>query len=151
RIAWFLSVDNHWPNSIMAVTFTKKAAAELRHRIGQLMVTSQGGMWVGTFHGLANRLLRVHHMDANLPQDFQILDSDDQMRLLKRLIKPMNLDEKQWLPRQAMCYINSQKDEGLRPHHIQSYGNPVEQTLQKVYPAYQEAFVRAGLVDFAAL
>ncbi|STV30559.1 DNA-dependent helicase II [Klebsiella pneumoniae subsp. ozaenae] len=105
----------------------------MRHRIGQLMGTTQGGMWVGTFHGLAHRLLRAHHLDANLPQDFQILDSEDQLRLLKRLIKAMNLDEKQWPPRQAMWYINSQKDEGLRPHHIQSYGNPVEQTWQKVY------------------
>ncbi len=128
RIARLLSVENNSPYSIMAVTFTNKAAAEMRHRIGQLMGTSQGGMWVGTFHGLAHRLLRAHHMDANLPQDFQILDSEDQMRLLKRLIKAMNLDEKQWPPRQAMWYINSQKDEGLRPHHIQSYGNPVEQT-----------------------
>lgn len=108
-------------------------------------------MWVGTFHGLAHRLLRAHHLDANLPQDFQILDSEDQLRLLKRLIKAMNLDEKQWPPRQAMWYINSQKDEGLRPHHIQSYGNPVEQTWQKVYQAYQEACDRAGLVDFAEL
>lgn len=88
-------------------------------------------MWVGTFHGLAHRLLRAHHLDANLPQDFQILDSEDQLRLLKRLIKAMNLDEKQWPPRQAMWYINSQKDEGLRPHHIQSYGNPVEQTRRR--------------------
>lgn len=139
RIAWLMSVENCSPYSIMAVTFTNKAAAEMRHRIGQLMGTSQGGMWVGTFHGLAHRLLRAHHMDANLPQDFQILDSEDQLRLLKRLIKAMNLDEKQWPPRQAMWYINSQKDEGLRPHHIQSYGNPVEQTWQKVYQAYQEA------------
>ncbi len=83
---------------------------------------------MGTFHGSAHRLLRAHHLDANLPQDFQILDSEDQLRLLKRLIKAMNLDEKQWPPRRAMWYINSQKDEGLRPHHIQSYGNPVEQT-----------------------
>ncbi|STV18129.1 DNA-dependent helicase II [Klebsiella pneumoniae subsp. ozaenae] len=129
RIAWLLSVENCSPYSIMAVTFTNKAAAEMRHRIGQLMGTTQGGMWVGTFHGLAHRLLRAHHLDANLPQDFQILDSEDQLRLLKRLIKAMNLDEKQWPPRQAMWYINSQKDEGLRPHHIQSYGNPVEQNL----------------------
>ncbi|HGU6861215.1 TPA: DNA helicase II [Klebsiella quasipneumoniae] len=151
RIAWLLSVENCSPYSIMAVTFTNKAAAEMRHRIGQLMGTTQGGMWVGTFHGLAHRLLRAHHLDANLPQDFQILDSEDQLRLLKRLIKAMNLDEKQWPPRQAMWYINSQKDEGLRPHHIQSYGNPVEQTWQKVYQAYQEACDRAGLVDFAEL
>jgi DNA helicase-2/ATP-dependent DNA helicase PcrA len=147
RIAWLQSVENCSPYSIMAVTFTNKAAAEMRHRIAQLMGTSQGGMWVGTFHGLAHRLLRAHHMDANLPQDFQILDSEDQLRLLKRLIKAMNLDEKQWPPRQAMWYINGQKDEGLRPHHIQSFGNPVEQTWQNVYKAYQEACDRAGLVD----
>lgn len=151
RIAWLQSVENCSPYSIMAVTFTNKAAAEMRHRIAQLMGTSQGGMWVGTFHGLAHRLLRAHHMDANLPQDFQILDSEDQLRLLKRLIKAMNLDEKQWPPRQAMWYINGQKDEGLRPHHIQSFGNPVEQTWQNVYKAYQEACDRAGLVDFAEL
>jgi len=151
RIAWLMTVENASPYSIMAVTFTNKAAAEMRHRIGQLMGTSQGGMWVGTFHGLAHRLLRAHHMDAKLPQDFQILDSEDQLRLLKRLIKAMNLDEKQWPPRQAMWYINGQKDEGIRPHHIQSFGNPVEQTWQKVYQAYQEACDRAGLVDFAEL
>ena len=151
RIAWLLSVENCSPYSIMAVTFTNKAAAEMRHRIEQLIGTSQGGMWIGTFHGLAHRLLRAHHLDANLPQDFQILDSEDQLRLLKRLIKSMNLDEKQWPARQGMWYINGKKDEGLRPKHIESYGNPIEQTWLRIYQAYQEACDRAGLVDFAEL
>jgi len=151
RIAWLLSVENCSPYSIMAVTFTNKAAAEMRHRIEQLIGTSQGGMWIGTFHGLAHRLLRAHHLDAKLPQDFQILDSDDQLRLLKRLIKALNIDEKQWPPRQAMWYINAKKDEGLRPQHVESYGNPVEATWLQIYQAYQEACDRAGLVDFAEL
>ena len=151
RIAWLLTVENCSPYSITAVTFTNKAAAEMRHRIEQVLGTSQGGMWIGTFHGLAHRLLRAHPLDAGLPADFQILDSEDQLRLLKRLIKALNLDDKQWPARQAMWYINGKKDEGLRPKHIESYGNPVEQTWLKIYQAYQEACDRAGLVDFAEL
>ncbi|WP_422458257.1 DNA helicase II [Pantoea sp. BJFS-204] len=151
RIAWLMSVENCSPYSIMAVTFTNKAAAEMRHRIEHLIGTSQGGMWIGTFHGLAHRLLRAHHLDAGLPQDFQILDSEDQLRLLKRLIKSMNLDDKQWPARQGMWYINGKKDEGLRPKHIESYGNLIEQTWLRIYQAYQEACDRAGLVDFAEL
>lgn len=151
RIAWLMSVENCSPYSIMAVTFTNKAAAEMRHRIEHLIGTSQGGMWIGTFHGLAHRLLRAHHLDAGLPQDFQILDSEDQLRLLMRLIKSMNLDDKQWPARQGMWYINGKKDEGLRPKHIESYGNPIEQTWLRIYQAYQEACDRAGLVDFAEL
>lgn len=151
RIAWLLAVENCSPYSIMSVTFTNKAAAEMRHRIERLIGTSQGGMWIGTFHGLAHRLLRAHALDANLPQDFQILDSEDQYRLLKRLIKALNLDEKQWPPRQAVWYINGKKDEGLRPQHIESYGNPVDATWVRIYQAYQEACDRAGLVDFAEL
>lgn len=151
RIAWLMAVENCSPHSIMAVTFTNKAAAEMRHRIEHLIGTSQGGMWIGTFHGLAHRLLRAHHLDAGLPQDFQILDSEDQLRLLKRLIKSMNLDDKQWPARQGMWYINGKKDEGLRPKHIESYGNPIEQTWLRIYQAYQEACDRAGLVDFAEL
>ncbi|MDR5609481.1 MULTISPECIES: DNA helicase II [unclassified Arsenophonus] len=151
RIAWLLTVDKVSPFSIMAVTFTNKAAAEMRHRINALLGSDQGGMWVGTFHGLAHRLLRAHYLDANLPQDFQILDSDDQYRLLRRIIKAINLDESKWPPRQAMWYINAKKDEGLRPQHIESYGNPTEATWLRVYQAYQEACDRAGLVDFAEL
>lgn len=123
----------------------------MRHRIEDLIGTSQGGMWIGTFHSLAHRLLRAHYLDANLPQDFQIIDSDDQYRLIRRIVKSMNLDDKQWPARQGMWYINGKKDEGLRPQHIQTYGNPVETTWLKVYQAYQEACDRAGLVDFAEL
>ena len=151
RIAWLLSVEQASPFSIMAVTFTNKAAAEMRHRIEDLIGTSQGGMWIGTFHSLAHRLLRAHYLDANLPQDFQIIDSDDQYRLIRRIVKSMDLDDKQWPARQGMWYINGKKDEGLRPQHIQTYGNPVETTWLKVYQAYQEACDRAGLVDFAEL
>jgi DNA helicase-2/ATP-dependent DNA helicase PcrA len=151
RIAWLLSVENSSPYSIMAVTFTNKAAAEMRHRIDHLLGSNQGGMWIGTFHGLAHRLLRAHHMDANLPQDFQILDSDDQLRLIKRIIKALNIDEKQWPPRQAMWYIGGKKDEGLRPQHVETYGDLVEATWLRIYQAYQEACDRAGLVDFAEL
>ncbi|MDC9761721.1 DNA helicase II [Proteus mirabilis] len=151
RIAWLLSVEQASPFSIMAVTFTNKAAAEMRHRIEDLIGTSQGGMWIGTFHSLAHRLLRAHYLDAGLPQDFQIIDSDDQYRLIRRIVKSMALDDKQWPPRQGMWYINGKKDEGLRPQHIQTYGNPVETTWLKVYQAYQETCDRAGLVDFAEL
>ncbi len=151
RIAWLLSVEQASPFSIMAVTFTNKAAAEMRHRIEDLIGTSQGGMWIGTFHSLAHRLLRAHYLDAGLPQDFQIIDSDDQYRLIRRIVKSMALDDKQWPPRQGMWYINGKKDEGLRPQYIQTYGNPVETTWLKVYQAYQEACDRAGLVDFAEL
>ncbi|KAB7692457.1 DNA helicase II [Plesiomonas shigelloides] len=151
RIAWLMAVEHSSPYSILAVTFTNKAAAEMRHRIEQLVGTAQNGMWIGTFHGIAHRLLRAHHLDAGLPQDFQILDSDDQLRLLKRLIKAMNLDEKHWPPRQAAWYINGKKDEGLRPAHIETYGNPTEAVWLKIYQAYQETCDRAGLVDFAEL
>ncbi|WP_455565431.1 DNA helicase II [Morganella psychrotolerans] len=151
RIAWLMAVENASPFSIISVTFTNKAAAEMRHRVEGLVGTSEGGMWIGTFHGLAHRLLRAHHLDAGLPQDFQILDSDDQIRLIRRLIKAMNLDEKQWPAKQGSWYINGKKDEGLRPQHIESYGNPIEATWLKVYQAYQEACDRAGLVDFAEL
>ncbi|MGR5368685.1 DNA helicase II [Photobacterium damselae] len=151
RIAWLIAIEQASPYSIMSVTFTNKAAAEMRGRINELMEGSTSGMWNGTFHGLCHRILRAHYLDARLPEDFNILDSDDQLRLLRRLIKAQNLDEKQWPPRQGAWYINGKKDEGLRPHQIETFNDPVEQTWQRIYAAYQEACDRAGLVDFAEL
>ncbi|CSC64821.1 DNA-dependent helicase II [Vibrio cholerae] len=107
-------------------------------------------MWCGTFHGICHRILRAHYLDAKLLEDFQIIDSDDQQRLLKRLIKAHNLDDKQWPARQVAWWINNQKDEGLRPTHINAF-DPVTQTYLKLYTAYQEACDRAGLVDFAEI
>ena len=151
RIAWLMTIEQASPYSIMSVTFTNKAAAEMRGRINELMHGSSAGMWNGTFHGLCHRMLRAHYLDAGLPEDFNILDSEDQMRLLRRLIKAQNLDEKQWPARQAAWYINEKKDEGLRPQHIDTFNDPVEQTWLRLYTAYQEACDRAGLVDFAEL
>ncbi|WP_108652659.1 DNA helicase II [Dongshaea marina] len=151
RIAWLLETGQSSSFSIMAVTFTNKAAKEIRGRVDQLLGGHHLGMWLGTFHGIAHRLLRAHYQEAGLPEAFQILDSDDQYRILRRLLKAMNLDEKKWPPKQIQHYINRKKDEGLRPAHIQPYGNPVEQTWLKVYQAYQEQCDRAGLVDFAEL
>ncbi|EJL6306847.1 DNA helicase II [Vibrio cholerae] len=150
RIAWLMSVEEASPFSVMAVTFTNKAAAEMRGRIEELMHGTASGMWCGTFHGICHRILRAHYLDAKLLQDFQIIDSDDQQRLLKRLIKAHNLDDKQWPARQVAWWINNQKDEGLRPAHINAF-DPVTQTYLKLYTAYQEACDRAGLVDFAEI
>ncbi|MDN2482374.1 DNA helicase II [Vibrio astriarenae] len=151
RIAWLMSVEQASPFSIMSVTFTNKAAAEMRGRIEELMMGSASGMWNGTFHGICHRILRAHYLDAKLPEDFQIIDSDDQQRLLKRLIKAQNLDEKQWPARQVSWWINGKKDEGLRPNHIDAYHDPITQTYLQLYSAYQEACDRAGLVDFAEI
>ncbi|MDE1315291.1 DNA helicase II [Vibrio aestuarianus] len=151
RIAWLMSVEQASPFSIMSVTFTNKAAAEMRGRIEELMMGSASGMWNGTFHGICHRILRAHYLDAKLPEDFQILDSEDQQRLLRRLIKAQNLDEKQWPARQVCWWINGKKDEGLRPQHIDAYRDPVTQTYLQLYTAYQDACDRAGLVDFAEI
>ena len=151
RIAWLMKVERVSPHSILAVTFTNKAAAEMRARVEQTVGGNIHGMWIGTFHGLAHRLLRMHFQEANLPQSFQVLDSDDQLRLVKRIIRAMNLDEKRWPAKQMQWYINGKKDEGLRPKHIETHYDPTEETFVKVYQGYQDACDRAGLVDFAEL
>ena len=152
RIAWLIRAENYSPWSILAVTFTNKAAREMRSRIEEMLQIPSQGMWVGTFHGLAHRLLKAHWRDAGLPQNFQILDSDDQLRLVKRVCRELDLDESRWPAKQAMWYINGAKDEGLRSAHVDvPAGDLFAQTMVQVYRAYEIACERAGLVDFAEL
>jgi DNA helicase-2/ATP-dependent DNA helicase PcrA len=151
RVAWLIQVEGASPNSILAVTFTNKAAAEMRGRIETLLGLPSGAMWLGTFHGLAHRLLRIHWREAGLPQSFQILDSEDQARVLRKVLKAQGLDETRWIPREIQWFINAQKDEGRRPKHIKDDGDPTRRQLIKIYQAYEEACQRAGVVDFAEL
>jgi DNA helicase-2/ATP-dependent DNA helicase PcrA len=152
RIGWLAEVVGVPAQGILAVTFTNKAAAEMRHRVESLLRGGSRGMWVGTFHGLAHRLLRLHFQEAGLPDSFQVLDSDDQLRLLKRVAADLELDEGRFPPRQLAWWINAQKDEGRRPQHLQPAGGDFYGlTMRRVYEAYQERCQRAGLVDFAEL
>ncbi len=151
RIAWLIQVQQVSPFGILAVTFTNKAAAEMRVRIEQLIGGSARSMWVGTFHGLAHRLLRQHWREAKLPQSFQILDSEDQYRLIRRVLKSLELDEARYPPRQLQWFINSRKDEGLRAKHIPESDDPTQRQMLRAYAAYESACERGGLVDFAEL
>lgn len=151
RIAWYVRTGEATPHGILAVTFTNKAAGEMRARTEQLLGIPAGGMWVGTFHGIAHRLLRAHHQEANLLKDFQILDSDDQLRAIKRVLRSLNLDDSQWPPRESQWFINARKEEGLRPTHINDHGDPNQAQMVRIYQAYQQACEQAGVVDFAEL
>ncbi|WP_242108723.1 DNA helicase II [Luteimonas aquatica] len=156
RIAWLNEVFGVPAHGIFAVTFTNKAAGEMRARADAMLRNGSRGLWVGTFHGLAHRLLRLHWQDAKLPEGFQILDSDDQLRLVKRVLQQLELDETRFPPRQIAWWINAQKDEGRRPQNIQPERGGAQRdewadVMLRSYALYQERCDRAGLVDFAEI
>ena len=151
RIAWLLATREATPFGVLAVTFTNKAASEMRTRIEAMLERPVGGMWVGTFHGLAHRLLRAHWRDAGLQEGFQILDGEDQLRCIRRVLRDLDLDEQRWPPRQAQGFINARKGEGLRAEHIEDRGDFWLERMIRVYAAYQETCERTGVVDFAEL
>ena len=151
RIAWLLQAEQASPFAVLAVTFTNKTAREMRGRIETLLGQSFNGMWVGTFHGLAHRLLRSHWAEAGLPQDFQILDAEDQFRLIKRINRSLHIDEDKWPARQCQWYINTQKDEGLRAVNIEHFDDNYTKTMLDVYTAYEEACTRGGMIDFGEI
>ncbi|MCS4504915.1 DNA helicase II [Arhodomonas aquaeolei] len=150
RAAWLVRVHGASPWSILAVTFTNKAAAEMRGRIESLLGISGGGMWVGTFHGIAHRLLRLHAEEAGLPKGFQILDSEDQRRLVKRVMRDAGVDDKRYPVRQVQGYINARKDEGRRAGELDT-DDAYTATLVELYGAYDSACRSAGVVDFPEL
>lgn len=151
RIAWLMQAENISPYGILAVTFTNKAAAEMRGRIETLLGMPSSGMWVGTFHGIAHRLLRAHWKEAGLAQTFQIMDSEDQHRALKRVVREMGLDEKRWVPREAQWWINARKDEGLRPDNIEHKNDTFLKHMVEIYREYEAMCQRNGSLDFAEL
>ena len=151
RVAWLMAVEGVSPFSILAVTFTNKAAAEMRGRIERMVDVPVSAMWVGTFHGIAHRMLRLHWKEAGLVQGFQIMDSDDQLRFVKRTLKALDLPEDRWPAKSVTGFINSQKEEGLRPGALQDSGDFSFRQLVRIYAAYQSACDRAGLVDFSEL
>lgn len=151
RIAWLIEEQNLSPHAILAVTFTNKAAGEMRTRLNSMLSSPIMGLWVGTFHGLCHRLLRRHYKEAKLSEQFHILDSDDQARVIKRVIAALNLDPDQWPVKQAQSFINGRKDEGIRPQHVNALNYGPTKTLVNIYRAYEQACQTAGVIDFAEL
>jgi DNA helicase-2/ATP-dependent DNA helicase PcrA len=151
RIAWLIQTGAVSPAGILAVTFTNKAAKEMIARIAAMLPVSTRGMWVGTFHGLCNRMLRAHHRDAGLPQTFQILDSQDQLATVKRVLKSLNVDEDRFAPKQVQWFINDQKEEGLRPAAVPPGHDEFSRRARELYAAYDEQCRKEGVVDFPEL
>ncbi|MCE8018678.1 DNA helicase II [Halomonas sp. MCCC 1A11036] len=151
RIAWLMQAEGLSPYAVLAVTFTNKAAREMRTRLEALLGLSLRNVWVGTFHSIAHRLLRTHWQDARLPQHFQIIDTDDQLRLIKRLLKDHQIDDERYPPRQVQYFISGCKEEGLRPHQVDVHGDAYMAQMVELYERYQLTCERGGLVDFGEL
>ena len=150
RIAWLIATGQVSPYGVLAVTFTNKAAREMLARLGGMLTVNLKGMWVGTFHGLCNRLLRAHHRDAALPSTFQILDSQDQLSAIKRLLKAMNVDDQKFPPRQVQSFINNAKEQGLRPEQVDD-ADGYNRKFVEIYQAYDDQCQREGVLDFGEL
>ena len=150
RIAWLIQTSQVSPAGVLAVTFTNKAAKEMQARLSTMLPINTRGMWIGTFHGLCNRLLRAHYRDAALPQTFQILDSQDQMSAIKRLLKRLNVDDEKYPAKHLMYFINSAKDQGLRASEVEA-SDDYQRKFAELYAAYDDQCQREGVVDFAEL
>src|SRR5437588_5202562 len=150
RIAWLLATGQASPLSILAVTFTNKAAKEMLTRLSAMTTMYTRGMWIGTFHGLCNRLLRIHHREANLPQLFQILDTQDQLALIKRLYRAHGINDERFPQRELQHFICAEKEEGRRPNQVEA-GDDFTRRQVEHYALYEAACQREGVVDFAEL
>ena len=150
RIAWLMSTNQVGPHGVLAVTFTNKAAKEMIARLSALVPINTRGMWIGTFHGLCNRLLRAHYREAGLPQTFQILDSADQLAMVKRLLKNLNVDDEKYPPRELCHFINAHKEQGVRAAQAEAYDNYTQRRVE-LYAEYENQCNREGVVDFAEL
>ncbi|TAK89828.1 MAG: DNA helicase II [Burkholderiaceae bacterium] len=150
RIAWLIQTGQVSPQGVLAVTFTNKAAKEMLTRLSAMLPINTRGMWIGTFHGLCNRLLRAHHRDAMLPQTFQILDTQDQLSAIKRLLKSLNVDDEKYPPKNLQYFINGAKEQGLRAHQVEVYDD-YNRRFVELFAAYDEQCQREGVCDFPEL
>ncbi|HZV54988.1 MAG TPA: UvrD-helicase domain-containing protein [Rhodocyclaceae bacterium] len=150
RIAWLIATSQVTPQQVLAVTFTNKAAREMMARLTAMLPINVRGMWIGTFHGLCNRMLRAHHREAGLPQLFHILDSADQLAAIKRLLKALNVDDEKFPPRELQHFINGQKEQGLRPSAVEAWDDYTKKRVG-LYEAYDAQCQKEGVVDFAEL